>query len=69
MKKTVNKILKITSITILSLLLLMAAVPLIFPGTIKEQVKSLVNKSLKGTFGFKDAKLSFFADFPNLTVS
>lgn len=69
MKKTVNKILKITSITILSLLLLMAAVPLIFPGTIKEQVKSLVNKSLKSTFGFKDAKLSFFADFPNLTVS
>ena len=68
-KKTGIKILKITGITIGSILLLLFLIPMLFPGTIAEQVKTLANKKLDGELNFKESNLSFFRHFPSLTVS
>lgn len=68
-KKIGLKILKITGITIGSILLLLFLLPMLFPGTIAEQVKTLANKKLDGELSFKESKLSFFRHFPSLTVS
>lgn len=68
-KKTGIKILKITGITIASILLLLFLIPMLFPGTIAEQVKTLANKKLDGELDFKESNLSFFRHFPSLTVS
>lgn len=73
MKKPVRKIaLKVAKwigISIASILLLMFLIPLIFPGTIAEQVKKAANKSLAGELNFSESRLSFFTHFPSLTVS
>ncbi len=68
-KKIGFKFLKITGITIASILLLMFLLPLLFPGTIAEQVKNFANKKLDGELSFKESNLSFFHHFPSLTVS
>jgi len=68
-KKIGFKFLKITGITITSILLLMFLLPLLFPGTIAEQVKNFANKKLDGELSFKESNLSFFHHFPSLTVS
>jgi len=63
------KILKWTGISVAAILLLMFLIPLIFPGTIAQQVKVFANKSLDGELNFTKSKLSFFTHFPSLTVS
>ena len=63
------KIVKWTGITIAFILLLLYLIPLIFPGTIAEQVKKAANKSLDTKLNFSHSKLSFFTHFPSLTVS
>jgi len=63
------KILKWTGIGIAALLLLMFVLPLVFPGTIEQQVKKVANKSLDSRVNFSRSKLSFFTHFPSLTVS
>ncbi len=68
-KSIALKILKWLGIVIASILLLMFLIPLIFPGTISQQVKVFANKSLDGELNFTKSKLSFFAHFPSLTVS
>ncbi|MHA3789791.1 AsmA family protein [Flavobacterium hauense] len=68
-KKIALKILKWTGITIGFILLLMFLLPLLFPGTIAQQVKTFANKSLDGELNFTNSKLSFFTHFPSLTVS
>jgi AsmA protein len=68
-KKIAIKVLKGIGIFIASVLLLLFLIPLIFPGTISEQVKAFANKSLAGELNFSKSKLSFFTHFPSLTVS
>jgi len=68
-KKIGLKILKWTGIFIAFILLLMFLLPLLFPGTISEQVKKVANQNLAGELNFKKSKLSFFTHFPSLTVS
>lgn len=68
-KKIGFGILKWGGISIASILLLMFLIPLIFPGTIAQQVKVFANKSLDGELNFTNSKLSFFTHFPSLTVS
>ncbi|WP_296142489.1 AsmA-like C-terminal region-containing protein [uncultured Flavobacterium sp.] len=68
-KKIGFKFLKITGIIIGIILLLMFLLPLLFPGTIAEQVKNFANKKLDGELSFKESNLSFFHHFPSLTVS
>ncbi|RZJ66726.1 MAG: AsmA family protein [Flavobacterium sp.] len=68
--KTISlRILKWTGITIGSILLLLFLIPLLFPGTLAEQVKVFANKKLKGELNFTEANISFFNHFPSLTVT
>ncbi len=68
-KKIILKILKWTGISIASILFLMFIIPILFPGTISEQVKIFANKHLAGKLDYKRTHLSFFKHFPSLTVS
>lgn len=68
-KNIALKILKWIGIVIAFILLLMFIIPLLFPGTIAQQVKSFANKSLDAELNFTNSKLSFFTHFPSLTVS
>lgn len=63
------RIAKYTGITLVSLLVLLFLIPILFPGTIAQQVKDFANKKLTGELEFKEAKLSFFQHFPSLTVT
>ena len=63
------KISKWFGIVIAGILLLMFLIPLLFPGTIAEQVKKVANKSLDAKLDFSKSELSFFTHFPSLTVS
>jgi AsmA protein len=47
----------------------MFIIPLLFPGTISEQVKIFANKRLAGKLDYKKTHLTFFRHFPSLTVS
>ncbi|WP_228409791.1 AsmA-like C-terminal region-containing protein [Chryseobacterium sp. T16E-39] len=63
------KILKWSGISIVSILFLMFIIPILFPGTISQQVKIFANKHLAGKLDYKKTHLSFFKHFPSLTVS
>ena len=54
---------------IAAILLIMIALPFIFPQTIIEKTKGLINTSINGKLDFKKIKLSLFNNFPNLTVT
>lgn len=69
LKKIILKILKWTGISIAAVLFLMFIIPLLFPGTISDQVKIFANKHLAGKLDYKKTHLTFFRHFPSLTVS
>lgn len=56
-------------ISIASILFLMFIIPILFPGTISEQVKVFANQHLAGKLDYKRTHLTFFRHFPSLTVS
>lgn len=64
-----RKNIKIISVTTSVLLILMFLLPVIFPKTISEKAKELLNKTITGKLDFQKVSLSFFEHFPNLTVS
>lgn len=68
-KTTILKILKWAGIVIASILFLMFIIPILFPGTISQQVKIFANKHLAGELNYKKTHLTFFRHFPSLTVS
>lgn len=68
-KKIGISILKWTGIGILIILFLMFIIPILFPGTISQQVKIFANKHLNGELDYKKTHLTFFRHFPSLTVS
>ena len=68
-QKIILGILKWTGILIASVLFLMFIIPILFPGTISEQVKIFANKNLAGKLDYKKTHLTFFRHFPSLTVS
>jgi AsmA protein len=68
-KKLAFKTLKWLGIFVAFILFLMFIIPLLFPGTISNQVKIAANKHLAGELDFKKTSLSFFRHFPSLTVS
>lgn len=68
-KKIALKTLKWLGIFVASVLFLMFIIPLLFPGTISEQVKIFANKRLAGKLDYKKTHLTFFRHFPSLTVS
>lgn len=68
-QKIILRILKWTGILIASVLFLMFIIPILFPGTISDQVKIFANKNLAGKLDYKKTHLTFFRHFPSLTVS
>ncbi|HEU4524133.1 MAG TPA: AsmA-like C-terminal region-containing protein [Gemmatimonadales bacterium] len=50
------------------LLLLLVLLPVLFGGRIAERVKTEANRSLNAKVDWRDAGLSLFGDFPNLTL-
>jgi AsmA protein len=68
-KTLVLKTAKWAGIFVASILFLMFIIPLLFPGTISQQVKIFANKRLAGKLDYKKVHLTFFRHFPSLTVS
>ena len=68
-KSIAVRALKITGITIGTMLLLLFLIPILFPGKIAEEVKAFANNKLNGELNFKEANLSFFNHFPSLTLT
>src|ERR1700761_3631483 len=68
-KKIALRILKWLGFFVAGILFLMFIIPLLFPGTISQQVKIFANKHLAGKLNYKKVHLTFFRHFPSLTVS
>lgn len=68
-KKTIFKTLKITGITIGSVLILLFALPALFPQTVSNKIKQWANGSINGQLEFSKTGLSFFKHFPSLTLT
>ncbi|QNK63843.1 AsmA family protein [Pedobacter sp. PAMC26386] len=64
-----KKALKITGISIISLILLILLVPYIIPNTISKEIESRINQNINGKAEFESTSLSFFKHFPSLTLS
>ncbi|GGK12330.1 hypothetical protein GCM10007962_03370 [Yeosuana aromativorans] len=64
-----KKALKITGITILSILILLIAIPFLFQSQIKDAVKEFINDNLNAHVEFSDVNLSFLSHFPKASVS
>jgi len=68
-KKIIFKTLKISGITIVSLLLLMFLLPYLFPQTVTNKIKQWAGGSINGKLNFTSTRLSFFKRFPALTLT
>ena len=66
--KTRTKILVGAGTVIIVLLVALATLPLLFSDRIATRVKTEVNSALAARVGWRDAGLSLFGDFPNLTL-
>ena len=64
-----RKTLIISGAVLALLLLLLVLLPVLFGGRIAERVKTEANRSLNARVDWRDAGLSLFGDFPNLTLS
>ena len=69
MKKKLRKILKITGISIGSILLLMFLLPILFPNFVADKIKQWANSAITTKMDFSKARLSFFNHFPSLTLT
>jgi AsmA protein len=68
-KKILVKTLKITGITLVSLLALMFLLPYLFPQTVTNKIKQWAGSSINGKLNFSGTSLSFFKKFPALTLT
>ena len=64
-----KKVLKITGISIASLILLVLLVPYLIPGTISKEIQDRINQNINGKVQFESTSLSFLKHFPSLTLS
>jgi AsmA protein len=69
MNTRIIKWLKGIGIGIASLLLLLFLLPILFPGQIESKIKSWINESVDAKINFSKVRLSFFRQFPTLTLS
>jgi AsmA protein len=63
------KVLKISGITLGSLLFLMFLLPYLFPGFVSDKIRQWAKGSIRSELNFSTARLSFFKHFPALTLS
>ncbi|WP_420571845.1 AsmA-like C-terminal region-containing protein [Kordia sp.] len=64
----VKKILKITGITLLILIIALAATPYLFKDKIIAMVKETINENVNAKVDFTDADVSFFRNFPKASI-
>lgn len=69
MKPFITRFLKITGITLVSIVALLFLLPILFPGVVSTKIKDWTNSSIKGELNFSKARLSFFHHFPSLTLT
>lgn len=69
LKKIILKTSKYLGITVASLLALMFLLPMLFPKTVADKIKSWANHTISGEMNFSGARLSFFKHFPSLTLT
>ncbi|QHS58464.1 AsmA family protein [Chitinophaga agri] len=69
MKRIAWKSLKITSVSLLGILVLLFLLPLLFPGAVSKKIKTWANNSITTELDFSRARLSFFKHFPSLTLT
>jgi AsmA-like C-terminal region len=67
--KRFKKILKITGISLATLILLLFLIPIVFKRQVQALVKREINKTINATVDFKDVKLSLFKNFPKATIT
>ncbi|WP_111309373.1 AsmA-like C-terminal region-containing protein [Confluentibacter sediminis] len=64
-----KKALKITGITLLTIIILLIATPFLFQSQIQNMVKRFINQNLNAHVEFSDVSLSFIKSFPQAHVS
>lgn len=64
----VKKVLKITGITLLVLIIALAAAPFLFKDKIIAMVKETINENVNAQVDFADADVSFFRNFPKASI-
>lgn len=64
-----KKVLKITGISLITIVLLAFVTPYLLPDTISKEAQKWVNKNIQGEVKFGHSSLSFFKHFPSLTLS
>lgn len=67
--KRVVKIIKYSGIGIAVILLVMFAIPYLFPGFVSDKIKKWTNQAIETKLEFSKARLSFFNHFPSLTLT
>ncbi|PUZ21545.1 AsmA protein [Chitinophaga costaii] len=67
--KTILKTFKIFIISVAVFFGLLFLLPILFPTTISNKIKTWTNKSITGEMNFSRARLSFFNHFPSLTLA
>ena len=65
----INKTLKITGISLISLVSILFILPYLFPDAISNKIKDAAKSRLKGEMNFSSARFSFFSHFPTLTLN
>jgi len=64
-----RKILKITGISLLTLIVILFVAPFIFKGRIMAIAREQINKNINAKTDFKDVSLSFFRHFPRVSLA
>jgi AsmA-like protein len=64
-----KKVLKITGISLLVIIIVLAATPFLFKDKIKELVAKTINENVDAKVAFEDVGLSLFKNFPNASVT
>jgi hypothetical protein len=67
-KSLLRRIIKWTSISLLTLIVILITIPFIFKDEIKEMVIDEVNTSLNAKLSMGDFDLTFLSTFPNMTI-
>ncbi len=68
-RRIIKKILKITGITLISLIALAFLIPVVFKKQVQALVKKEINKNLTAKVDFTDVKLSLLRHFPKATIT
>ncbi|KQC29925.1 AsmA-like C-terminal region-containing protein [Flagellimonas eckloniae] len=63
-----KKVLKITGITLLTIIVLLVALPLLLSGKVSEIIKNKANNNINATLDFDEAYINLLKNFPNANV-